>query len=1023
MTSPQIPQGPPTESADKDKPLGTEEEAQAIAEDATETSFAEATDTETDISQLAPTSVADVSSWEELILALADTSVTTISVTQSFAVPDDPTPSSFSGIATGSNTNTSGGALFVNFIAPSTSRAVVIEGNGHTIDFGAITLRFYDASVNSASHWDLTWDNLTMYHGNWYGFMTYEWLTTTNETNSILTYKDLTDIGNQMLHSAYGQVFMEGNVVTRQESPYTSAFRTNWAINNVNQCNLSISNLTLRPQASFTGTTLNSGNVYLENNGSLVLEKGAVMTLNAPTSATGGEASGDILHIASGNVELKENAVLNLNTPAGRPNEISLNLTSNASKVEIGDHAQLNIRSEGHTGAAAIVYLNGAELSVNPGGVLDIQCTGMGASTSSVIYGYGVSTFVVHKKGTFNVVSDSSSLSNYLVHFNDQRSVFQFEDAEMVNLQRTGQIATGTGNGLIYMAGTAGLLDIDVQTVKMWVRGNLSGVPTESWTPIFGLKIKYSTVTPTISEVSSLTQAAVTDFKAKFTTQNVQRILFEYIPDVELTLDSVATDDQAAAGSRTVSGTASPNAVIRLSDTPYLSTENPAIDPALNQEPSPVTNPDETDPDLTANFTTKADGNGDFSFTLPAGKYFTAASKLKAYAFLNGKDAVVEQTVADETAPNGTGTLVHAVVNEGRPAANLYVSNPQDSNPANTGFTYEYRNPDVVDGYMGAVGEYSVVILLKDDAQNVREITASLKVHGASEAISGADIALYTSEIEHLTETRLKNYVILVSEPKAQRLAQGKLVDLTDEVIVADLGGLTPSATNGIYPVKLQVPKSAVPELTQDLEMIISVRIVDEGPTEPVDPENPKEGSQPPNGAENNGTGNTGLLRLDYIPEVFSFGTAKAAVQDQVYQAKKPKNTNDKELDKQWVQVSDDRMTADGWSLNAKMTTEFSSGSSTLTGGYILLPEGKMYNTHTGAAPVADGSLKTGAIELTTTEKVVFAARNDSAAGKLISTKVWDAEAVSLKVNGGTAKPNQVYKTTINWTVTNTPAS
>lgn len=1028
VMTPQIPTGQYTMgSTDKREKTG-EATAQVVEDEKRQTDFAASAGESADVSNLALDSVVDVSDWEGLILALANVSVSKINIVQSFAVPDNPLLSSFAGIALGEGSNVSGGVYYFSFIASKTSRPVVIEGKNidgkkPVIDFGALTIRFYDASVNTSSHWDLTWENLTTYHGNWYGFMTYEWLADAYEVNSILTYKDLADTGNQMLHSVYGQVFMEGEVVTLQESPYTSGLRTNWAINDIYQCNLHISNLTLRSGATFTGTTLNSGNVYLMNNGSLILEEGAVMTLNAPPNAAVGEAIGDILYIVSGNVELRENAILNLNSQTGRSNEASLYLATNSSKVEVGDHAQLNINSAGHTGAVAIVYLNGAELIVNPGGSLDIQCEGMGSSGSSIIYGYGVSTFIVHKKGSFNVVSDSTSLTNHLIYFTDQRSIFQFEDAQKVNLQKTKQIATGTANGLIYMAGTLGLLDIDVQSVKMWARDNMTDVPTESWTPIFKLKVKYNTVTPTVNEVSSLTQNTVTDFKSKFTTRNVQRVLFEYIPDVELTLDSTATDDRSAAGSRTVSGTASPGAYIRLSDTPYLTTDDPAIDPQLNSVQSPVTNPDETDPKLTDNFTIQAGLDGRFSFTLPAGSYFTAASRLKVYAFLNGKDVEVEQTVVDETAPIGTGVLVHAAVNEVVPTAALFVTNPQDTNPANTGFTYDYQDSGLVAGYMNTAGDYSVVILLKDDAQNVREVTADLKVHAANEAINGEDIALYTSEIEHLTEAQLKSYVILRSGPTAQRLDQGQLIDLTNKIIVANLGGLTSAATNGVYQVKLQVPKSAVPELSQDLEVMISVRIVDEGPTKPVDPENPVEGSEPPNGAENKGTGNTGLLRLDYIPEVFSFGTAKAAVKDQVYQAKKPKNTDDAELNKQWVQVSDDRMTVDGWSLTAKMTAEFSSDTSTLIGGYITLPEGKMYNTHTGATPVVDGSLKTGTVDLTTTEKIIFAAQSASDAGKLISTKVWDPEAVSLKVNGGTAKPNQIYKTTINWTITNTPAS
>ncbi|WP_186809232.1 hypothetical protein, partial [Enterococcus mundtii] len=42
--------------------------------------------------------------------------------------------------------------------------------------------------------------------------------------------------------------------------------------------------------------------------------------------------------------------------------------------------------------------------------------------------------------------------------------------------------------------------------------------------------------------VSSISQETATSFKQYFTTQNVQRILFEKIPDVEVTVDPLTMD-------------------------------------------------------------------------------------------------------------------------------------------------------------------------------------------------------------------------------------------------------------------------------------------------------------------------------------------------------------------------------------------------------------------------------------------------------------------------------------------------
>ncbi|EMF0110842.1 hypothetical protein [Enterococcus mundtii] len=142
-----------------------------------------------------------------------------------------------------------------------------------------------------------------------------------------------------------------------------------------------------------------------------------------------------------------------------------------------------------------------------------------------------------------NIKSDSTSNAQNLMYFASAGSTFEFSEAQEVNVERTGTIVgTSTINGLINIAGSTGLLDIDVQSVKQWARGNFEATPDHSWTPIFNLNLRYTGVVPRIETVSSISQETATSFKQYFTTQNVQRILFEKIPDVEVTVDPLTMD-------------------------------------------------------------------------------------------------------------------------------------------------------------------------------------------------------------------------------------------------------------------------------------------------------------------------------------------------------------------------------------------------------------------------------------------------------------------------------------------------
>ncbi|WP_375148311.1 pectate lyase-like adhesive domain-containing protein [Enterococcus mundtii] len=45
-----------------------------------------------------------------------------------------------------------------------------MNGNGHHIDFGSVSLVPMGATHNAQSPWDITFNDATIYSGNWWGF-------------------------------------------------------------------------------------------------------------------------------------------------------------------------------------------------------------------------------------------------------------------------------------------------------------------------------------------------------------------------------------------------------------------------------------------------------------------------------------------------------------------------------------------------------------------------------------------------------------------------------------------------------------------------------------------------------------------------------------------------------------------------------------------------------------------------------------------------------------------------------------
>ncbi|MDB1689568.1 WxL domain-containing protein [Enterococcus casseliflavus] len=584
--------------------------------------------------------VAEVTNWTEFGQALGTPSITTIEVTDDFEVP---TNSTVPGFVTGVASNPSGAAQFVYLTPANSSRKLVVNGNGHHIDFGSVSIVPMPATHNEQSPWDITFNDATIYSGNWWGFWSVQQgLTLAQQQISKIALKDVSFVGNQMLAPYYTHVDLYGKIDNYIVASYNSPFRTNFAVNTPNSINIESRSLTIKEDAVVNFSTLNSGNIVIGVggvSGSLILEKNATLNIESNGTAESANANaqtGSSIDIANGDLIMNEGSAINIDT---NRSFAAISLRSSNSSLEIIDGAKLNISSNNYAYTNNGVNRNlvsmstGSSIIVGSEGELKVNAEGQGNASANIFHVAGAANFTISKDGLLDIKSDSTSTSQSLLSFTSAGSTFQFSDAKRVNLERTGTInGTTAVNGLINIAGSTGLLDINVQSVKQWVRGNFEVKPDHSWNPIFNLNLRYTGVVPRIETVSSISQETADNFKQNFTTQNVQRILFEKIPDVEVMIDPL-TEDPNEVNSHTITGRANPNSVIRFSGDPAIPTGS-------------ITSPDISESEK---YHTTADENGDYHYELPEGLRFTAGNTVTAYAFLNGKNdnasTIVEEKI------------------------------------------------------------------------------------------------------------------------------------------------------------------------------------------------------------------------------------------------------------------------------------------------------------------------------------------------------------------------------------------
>lgn len=1047
---------------------------------------------ETDVRNFSESEIAIVHSADEFRTALGNNSIKVISVAKSFSL----------------NRNASG--------AGSSTRPIIIEGNGMLIDF-----KTYRADISGNA--DVTVQNLNMYHANYYGAVR------ATGSGSIQKFHNVNDFGSQVLSSQGMPVKISGDFTSRFNKIYyispidgiavTVQYngQQNFESSNIefladsvttletyNGANIDLTaagevvvyenaklnliagnqssggyegasayGISARNKSNFmmkansevnysytdpgTGNRNDMGVVWFDSLGStFTMEKGAKMTVNKDSHS----GSNGLIHFRySGTFNMNSGSMIEMNvtdTNAGAT-AISLNrYGNNYPEFNLSDNSKmiLNMTSTG-TGTSPILNIGEmAKLNIDTGSTLDIQASGyqrnvitLGNGNANTKTSFTVGTyatlnvnargrtnssydvvsvgqyaeFVVKRLGTFKL---SANQARYIFTVGNS-STFQFSDAKLVDFGFTDEPAATSA--LINMNGN---FLVDIQRVEAWDRSSTTlndDQPDHDWNPMFGMEIPYTGTTVTSANIkgNSTTAGTAQDFKDHYntgTTNGFQRLVFEFIPDVTVTIDNDPVDNPDNENSKIITGTTNVKALVRLSDQ--------AVDGGYSSFPtSNNTIPDPTehlDGSVGENYTVQADDQGHFEFEVPTKENipFVAGTTIKAYAYLNGKSAEESKIVADTTAPSATPIEQYETVGSPMPDISRFVPDLQDSNPAGNPSAVFVESEEILNGYLAAAGSYDIGIKVADAAGNQTTYSSKLHVLDKAEDLTGSDTTLTNKEVADLSDTEFKALIKKEVGAEAYKLTDGAKVDLTDK-IVYDFS--TVKQTPGIYSLTFTVSE-VDSGVVGGLSKTVTVTIGNIGPTSPVNPDDPKEGNVPPEGSENPGTGASGFLRMDYAPSEFKFGNVPFSYETTTYQAQKPVNQSGSEMTKQWIQISDDRSDENGWTVKVSQPEAFKTSSGeVLVGTTLIIPKGKIKNSELSGEIDTDSvdakmSAKQAAIGATG-EATLFGAmdKGSESIGKKISTYQWNPNEVTISVPGGKAKVDESYETTINWSLVSEP--
>lgn len=578
-----------------------------------------------------------VANWQEFILAIQTRTVNYIILTENFDSPDRPAEGLSNVTMTNwfGNQNPSGIATYLYLNSAEISRPLIIEGQGHTIDFRSVSVCFNNITAHPETPWDITLQNIEMYSGNYYGPIQYNNLQPDNQRAATIRYHNVNHVGNQLFHGFQSTAVLSGNVSSIQMNPYDAGLgRGNWNINATNQVNFEVGYLEVLEGAKVHLSTINSGNVWFPHspNPTFTIGDNAEVTIIANGTGQGEAWGANIFFRFSPVLTVGKGATLDL-TPKSNFPAISTNGWAPAQTTHINllEESTLKISNSGRntglnndtTNIISMPPGHGSSINLRKGSTLDIEAVNQNNSASHPIFFHASGQINIDEDATLDIKSDSLSASQSLIMFstnnNTNNSTININDAARVNLQKTRSITSSTAH-LIRDA----RLNVNNQSIKQWIPGNTNENPNFDWENILRLNANINGSGIPTNTVSALDPNIAEHARANFTPR-AQRLLFENIPPVEIALDPL-TNDRSQRNSYTITGETSPGAYVRFSRD--LSLPEPTLDTVVNGEGE------------TESFHVIAEEDGSFEFDLSQFDdfdYFRGQEVVTASAFLNGR--------------------------------------------------------------------------------------------------------------------------------------------------------------------------------------------------------------------------------------------------------------------------------------------------------------------------------------------------------------------------------------------------
>lgn len=916
----------------------------------------------------------DVSTWAEFTAAMTNANINVIHVQDDFYNPNKTANAVFTAI---------------------TMRNIKVNGNGHVIDFDGTSFRQNTMPANLNVEWEF--NHLTIYGRNNYSIITSTGAIPATSSARMI-FDNVSYVGSQISANFNWLTDFRGHVESHSVNSYVRPFDGTTQGTVTNEMNLQVKDVQFSKDSYYNGTTENAGVFILLNGGNMLAEENSEVHLSSGGNAGAGEYGYYLMYVLGNSVKLEKNSNVTLNTrEKGSMRAIDLGADST---IEADEGAVLNINGRGPSVGYHLIDLGlRAKIHINDSAELNIESKNKGTGLGDLINAAANAEFIIGKKATFNATSDGTGNHNILDF--GATSLFKFADAEKVNLQYTNDSISSAAK-MFSMTGTANTLDVDVQDIKAWDKSsystNAERDPEYHWTPMFGMKTQITTSASKVLEASSVMNSERERYTNEFKPENFSRLMYSYIEDVEVGILNPLTDDITSKDSSAIEGVANPGAYVRLTGDDAL--PEPTV-------PSVVDGADEAE--LTDDFTVLADEKGKFTVHAKEGQTFTAANKIKVFAFLGGKSDEHTVEVLDQTAPTAEGINLKMVHGDKLPNAKDFIINPQDTNPTNSKFNYEFK-VDYTD-LTEKEGKHTLIIVLSDEAGNKTEIPVELEVTKDGYAVKADNFSISLSDLKAY-DTTVKMHELILAEAKATAfgIIDNESVDLTEHLIVEDSSKLSEMKV-GVFEITISFDLSATQEGAV-AQKKIQVTVLNDEAVKPTNPEKP--GKEEPDEVENGGTGQTGLLKLDYAPSAFAFGEIEMGFKNVKTNAVKTTS------DKQWLQVSDDRAETDitNWSVQVAQQQQLTSKSGkVLEGAKIQIPAGELYNEQAGEIPVTSGQLTSAKIDITTEPQAIFNADNASKKMQKISTNVWNATDVTLSIPGGQDLDFEEYSNDVVWTL------